>query len=121
MLRTVMTILVLCAVAGCVASVQREVLFKPIYVTRTGTLWLVEKDAEPTRADEVRVVVCHREAMPTCLRVTPHDARHELGTEDYKRWLDSMPPEVRKLATEPDVPPAERGGEPAWVPRPGGG
>jgi hypothetical protein len=80
---------------GCTSQLERNVIFPPIYVPHTGTLWLIEKDERIETSDQLAVIVCHREAAPACIRVIPTDAR---DGRDYAGWLDTMPSEVRRLA-----------------------
>lgn len=95
-------LLLLAPIVGCTPYIEREVLFKPLYVPRSGTLWLVEKDAKSSEDDQVRIVICHREAAPPCIRLVPQDTREGYAADEYRRWLDSMPPEIRRLAMQAD-------------------
>jgi hypothetical protein len=88
-------LVILGLLVGCVSRLERTVIFRPIYVPHTGTLWLIEKDERPDTSDQLAVVVCHREALPACIRVVPTDAR---DGRDYASWLGTMPSEVRRLA-----------------------
>jgi hypothetical protein len=90
--------------SGCMPVIERSVLFRPIYVPHTGTLWLIEKQIRPSQSEELAVIVCHRDATPACIRVLPVDAR---DGGDYSRWLGTMPREIRELAAQsPTFPPA---------------
>jgi hypothetical protein len=90
--------LCVCALAlgGCSTSLQREVLYAPVFDASTHTLWLVEKNTQVASDDELRVTLCHREASPACVRVRPMDMR---DGDDYRRWLETIPASVRRLAT----------------------
>ena len=88
-------LLLLGLLAGCASQLERNVIFPPIYVPDTGTLWLIEKDERVETSDQLAIIVCHREAAPACIRVVPTDAR---DGRDYAGWLDTMPSEVRRLA-----------------------
>jgi hypothetical protein len=85
---------------GCTPALQRTVIGEPIVDETTRTIWIVESDTKSATEDRLVVVVCHREASPACVRVTPQDMR---DGSDYSRWLDTMPVEVRRLATLPSL------------------
>jgi len=87
----------LLALAGC-AGMTRTVPYPPFHDPQTGTVWIVEYDTRSGQDDAVSVIVCHREASPACVRVNPQDVR---SGPEYGAWLNSMPPEVRRLAQLP--------------------
>lgn len=93
---------------GCAPSLERQLLTKPIYVARTDTLWLVERETSPSTADRVAVIVCHREATPACIRVIPLEAR---DSTDYARWVNSI--DERSTARQARDARAQQ-----WTPRP---
>ena len=87
----------LSVLVGCASRLERNVIFPPIYVPHTGTLWLIEKDERAETSDQLALIVCHRDAAPACIRVVPADAR---DGRDYSDWLATIPPEVRRLAAQ---------------------
>jgi hypothetical protein len=78
------------ALGACAPTLQRDLLYEPIYIPQTETLWLIEKEsrASAARAEAISVIVCHREATPACIRVRPVDP---LTRMDYTRWHSSIP------------------------------
>jgi len=97
----ILLVLAVIPLAGCGLEMTRTVVAHH-FDHHTGTLWLVERDVEARRSDIIRVLVCHREASPACVRNVPMDLKTAAG---YQAWLDTLPDEVRKLANAPPTGP----------------
>jgi hypothetical protein len=106
--------------AACTPIISRTVVDRPIFDGKTSTLWIVEKDEMAQANDSLRVIVCHRDAAPACIRLVPPDMRN---VDDYVRWLQSMPLAVRAhthlpLARPPEPSRPTRPAQPTQSPDP---
>src|SRR5688500_18083521 len=75
---------------ACAPALQRDLVYKPIYIPQTDTLWLIEKErsgASAAAVESISIILCHRDATPACVRVRPLEPRTR---SEYTRWHSSL-------------------------------